>query len=284
MNNRQISILIVLYAKQLSESVTVKSIIANQSNYHNKINLTIVNNGPANLHNTSEFISLNIDKFNTINIVEYLDNKPLSLIYDEFLTQSPKSYYYVIFDDDSQLSQFYLSELSSLSADVIIPRILSKDDGNYYYPEISGRVVENVGPLNSKTLMSITSGLCLGEKTISVFTQKYKSVFDQNFALYGIDTSFFMRLRKCIANGENFNVVCLGTILHSLSRASGQTISDFRLRERLYDAAITARHYPSQKSIVYVLKKIVQNTILFKFDKVSLIIKTYFAGKHPRCK
>ncbi|WP_157837373.1 glycosyltransferase [Buttiauxella noackiae] len=282
MKNNVLSILVVLYNKELLESATIKSLL--NIDVSLSVNLTIVNNGPSSLLDVGLFKESYSYLFDSIKISEFLENKPLSMVYNYFLSQSMVSDYFLFFDDDSIFDASFLEYVSRSDADVILPRIKSCDDNKFYYPESNNEIIEEECVLCVKNIMSIASGLTLSKNIILTMSKHYSTTFDEHFALYGIDTSFFLRLSHVRSLDNNISVICNGILYHSLSRAGNQPITDFRLKERLCDAALIARHYPSKKRVVYFFKKIIQNICFLKQENVLLLIKCYISGKHPRCK
>ncbi|MHA0974011.1 hypothetical protein ACR9HQ_11090, partial [Enterobacter ludwigii] len=168
------------------------------------------------------------------------------------------------------------------NADIILPLIKNQKDSQIYYPISNNTIVTSETALDINGLISITSGLAISRKLINLMQNVYGPVFDENFALYGIDTSFFARLHRAREIHDKLSIISQDVVLHSLSRTGSQPISNIRLRERLCDAALIARHYPDVKRLTYLLKKIVQNIYRGNFTNLYLLIKCYVTGKHPR--
>lgn len=76
-----ISILIVLYDKEIAESETIKSLIKYSSK---DIEITIFNNGPNLLSDTSTTLTNMRNRFNNVKVIECVCNKPLSILYNDF--------------------------------------------------------------------------------------------------------------------------------------------------------------------------------------------------------
>lgn len=273
------SILVVLYGKDFHKSKTL-NILNEKFTLKEGTSLFVVNNGPCALSLDSPLINELKDNFLELNFIEYLDNKPLSKIYNEFIS-STKSHYYIIFDDDSCPEESYFNHLEEITEDLCLPRIKSKDDGLIYYPCIDMKpvIMDSVVDINSA--MSISSGLVISESLALNLQKHYSDIFDERYCLYGIDTSFFFRLRKLGASYCAISATCAGDITHSLSRVT-QNQTDFRIRERLYDVAITTRWYSVNYGYKPFMRKLLANLIKFRFKFVVVLISTYFKGKHPR--
>ena len=279
MKKIELSILVVLYNKKIQDSTTISSIL--QVSDKKKLKLTIVNNGPEKLFCVNEYF-VGYNDFVNIKFYEYLENRSLSKIYNEFIHENKDSTYYIIFDDDSLFEPTLISNLENSQSDIVLPLIKSQSDNRVYYPMVNNTVVTPETALKINGLISITSGLAVSNKLVGFMHQKFGAVFDENFALYGIDTSFFARLQRSPEFHGKLNLTCQSMILHSLSRAENQPISNFRLRERLCDAALIARHYPDANRICYFIKKIFQNIYHCNFNNFYLLVKCYATGKHPR--
>lgn len=273
-----IAVLIVLYNKELHKSDTLNALINCYDK--NKVALYIVNNGPNSMvsHPLLEKMK---GEFYSLSFFEFLNNKPLSIIYNDFIKSYNDVGYFVIFDDDSVIHKDFFMKIAGSESDLILPIIQSRESGDIYYPKINGGVVRNEGPLNIKGLISISSGLAISDKLTHLVRDKYGEVFDESFALYGIDTSFFYRLGS-FARTKSLSVICMSVIEHSLSRVDS-AVSPFRTKERLYDAAITARRYPSLSIYYHLFKQVVKLIVLFKISIVVDVLKCFVKGKHPRC-
>ncbi len=279
MNFCQVSVLVVIYGKKLKESKTLMSLLT--SNFYD-FNLSIVNNGPTEISQDDEYLCEIKENIKTTSLINMLENAPLSKIYNSFIFNNKESKYYVFFDDDSEIEPDFLQKVSFSNVQLLLPRIYSIDDFKYYYPTEGDVVVVDEKKIIINSLMSISSGLAIEKELVRYFYNHYDGyVFDERFALYGVDTSFFLRLRE-ISKSEIISVESSSILRHSLSRVVAEK-SERRDIERLYDTAVTARHYPQ-----FITKnhffKIVLYYLLKKKFKYSLILILYFIkGKHPRC-
>lgn len=280
MRTNKISILIVLYNKQISDSLTINSLL--QISDSLKPNLLIVNNGPESLTTFDVFKKINANLFSSVCLSEHLENRSLSRIYNDFINWYNESDYFVFFDDDSSFDPSVINNIFKSDAAVILPLIQSQSDAAFYYPIVNGKVLANECVVEQSNVISISSGLALNRNMVGIMSSRFGAVFDEHFALYGVDTSFYARLHDCYLNDIKPKIVCQGMILHSLSRSEKKPLSAFRVKERLYDSALIARHYPNRERNVYLLKKIIQNLYRCNFSNLSLLIKCYISGKHPR--
>lgn len=270
-----IAILVVLYNKEIFDSHTLKSLsclsVPNGD-------LIILNNGPQDINRSNDVLSALNKGYKSVSIITHLDNLPLSKAYNNFINFFPNSDYYIILDDDSEITLDYFNALSHLSADLMLPKIISRDDGVFYYPMYDNKIITTDQSVRIDKLMSISSGLIISGALKSKLHEKFGNVFDNRFALYGVDTSFFLRLRKM---DWEIKAIIQSYVNHSLSRTQSD-ISEFRRIERLYDLAITARHYPEYVSFYSVLKIFIKSLLQFDIKGSFALIRGYVIGRHPR--
>lgn len=90
-------ILVILYNKSINQSETLISLNDNKfTNY----DLIIYNNGPKLLDKDLLFDELQA-KILSVKLCQDMSNKPLSIIYNEFLSNNKQYERFVIFDDDT---------------------------------------------------------------------------------------------------------------------------------------------------------------------------------------
>lgn len=280
MQSQKLAMLVILYNKSFEESETLISI----ANFEKKIHqLVIVNNGPSELKEEDTFFEKLKDKHVNVNLNNYVENRPLSWIYNEFI-ENYDSDYYIFLDDDTQISKNNESYIFSLvDIDLELPKIIAISDKKQYYPIVNGLVFKKNGEINKfSNIFSIGSGLIISKNIKNIFKIHNENLFDERFALYGVDMSFFRKLNSF--NKENINIKVNSEMLidHSLSRTEGE-ISDWRLRERLYDEVITIKHYLDYKSL-RLIKCVVKQISRGNWKNLKLIFDTYYNGYHPRCK
>ena len=273
-----ISLVVVLYGKELQDSKTLMSLLK----YEFKFNtLLVYNNGPSLLSTDNTFICMLKNRFEQVTVIEDITNAPLSKIYNYFL-KNVKSNSYVILDDDTELNENYIFMLiqnaSKQEYDLVIPKIISFDS-RQYYPISNGVVIEKEGYIEGETnLLSISSGIVLNKSIFSKMLLNDNNIFDERYALYGVDTSFFKKITK------NPDVkICISSYLsHSLSRAESKD-NYFRRKERLIDLAISTRCYPSLFNYYYYLKKLISLLFTCEFKLAILMIHVFLKGRHPKC-
>lgn len=277
MKLNSISMLVILYDKTLEESQTLISL----SVFSKKINnLVIVNNGPNKIDPSTNFFENLESKHNNVELINYIENKPLSWIYNEFI-ENYKDDYMVFLDDDTPLDEVFENKIFSTSdVDVELPKIFALSDNQQYYPIVNNSVYCNEGIIdNNNIIYSIGSGLIFSKKTIEIFKSKNIKPFDERFALYGVDTSFFRRLNLILREGADMVISSSTKLNHSLSRTEGK-ISEWRYIERLYDIVLSVKYYQNYKAL-RLLKIIIKN--IHNLGFVKIILKTYYRGVHPRC-
>ncbi|HCI7748585.1 TPA: glycosyltransferase family 2 protein [Escherichia coli] len=267
-----ISVLVVLYGKEVNESETIKSLcqLDNQT-----FNLKIVNNGPKIILGISDpLIQKILRKGVNVNISEHLDNKPLSKVYNDFIDEYSASDFFIFLDDDTNVPADFLSYCKH-PIDLNLPVI--KDDGVVHYPK------GNLKNKHKLSIISISSGLSLSNNLICKYKKEFIKVFDERFALYGIDTSFFARLQRFTNQGVIFKINIGPEIQHSLSKFNSDGKNKFRTIERTYDLGLTARFYPEAISYPRFILYIIRLFITFKFGLLQKLSVVMFKGKHPRC-
>lgn len=190
---------------------------------------------------------------------------------------------FFLFDDDTNVPNGYLS-CSEENIDVRIP-IIRTSANEIMYPKIGSKVItsECIVP-EDVFIYSIGSGLVIYKSLVELFTKLNLKLFDERYALYGVDVSLFRRIMKVKESGEQVVIKVEKEMIHSLSRID-ESPSSFRLRERLIDNVITLRHYPKSKtsSIVFFMKMFMKRLFMFRFKEVFLMFNILIKGKHPRC-
>ncbi|HBR2002746.1 glycosyltransferase family 2 protein [Klebsiella pneumoniae] len=278
-------IAVVLYNKQLDESKTLLQLL--NIDYQN-YDLVIVNNGPAEIKSNCDFMSLLKNKLANVDIGEYLENKPLSHIYNLILKN--KSYDRFIFlDDDSTLDNQFLIKLDAHykdNVDLQIPLIYEITDNNLYYPLIKAKPTffEDGEIISARQdILSIGSGLVIYKNLVDKFTKLNLELFDNRYALYGVDFSLFRRM-KSMSQREDFKIQIVSYIQHSLSRNTNE-VNPLRYKERLIDSSISIRFYSRNlfTSILRIIKLSLKEIMAFRLKNVVVIFSSYFSGKHPRC-
>lgn len=268
LKNKRIGVLIVLYNKDLNESLTLNSLLKQESSIDK---LIIWNNGPLDIYDTKKL--LDGTKADLINSQE---NKSLSEIYNWFLSELLMDKYF-IFDDDTSVSNNLAEIAEDNDSDLIIPQVI--DNGKFCYPiNYSGKLIEQ--GYSPKEILSIGSGLCLDKKLVNKLKAKYNTIFDERFRFYGVDTTFFFRVSAL----HDINIYTLGTIQHSLSKniSESKGVSRFRRQERAKDLALQVRYYfkfISLKSAIGFLLRSVKNRSLVD---ITTFFKYLTLGPHKK--
>lgn len=270
-------ILILLYNKSISESETwlklYKSSVDTSS-----VSLIVWNNGPSSISLELEY--LNENRWGSVELIQTLDNKPLSYIYNQVIERYPAERY-VFLDDDSQLTETYLMAMASSNAGVAVPAILSH--GEYRSPTVSGKFTPGPYQVTDKVI-AIGSGIGVRHDIAQKIKNHYGDVFDSRFALYGVDTTFFLRLYQL---GLSDQVEMIDGFEHSLSRleSESQAMSRFRQVERAYDHGLTMRHYIPWRQAIFVIVKQALKLALGKLTWLQFVAlcKAFKTGRHPKC-
>ena len=279
MDNLTTVVLIVLFNKKPEDSTTLVSLLNSEIN---KIKLVIHNNGPEVVTLPERILKSFALKNISYELVNCISNKPLSVLYNEFIDSNLSCKTFVLLDDDSEITQSYAHSISNFNYDLETPRIVSKKDGVVYYPVSNGKVIKKDSTLDVIGTHSIGSGLIISHNLINQFKENKIKLFDENYALYGVDVSLFRRMWLLSDKGINFNVKTSSSILHSLSRTEAKE-TDFRRLERIIDFAITLRHYPTFRAYLSFCKRLLIQFCTMRFKDLVTMISVFVQGKHPRC-
>lgn len=266
-------ILVLLYNKKPSESISFISLdkaLQKLSTSCNNIKICLWNNGPNELTIDNGFES---PYYNTT-VIETIHNESLSCIYNHFL-EKYDSGKYLILDHDSLVSIEYLSECLNETFDYMIPTIMTEHGVQ------SPKVYRLRSFIGNETLLGIGSGICLSRQACNVIKDNFSTVFDERFYLYGVDSTFFLRLNK-IDLAKKIKI-SKNTVLHSLSKFEKEdvAIKKFRTKERSYDQALTLRYYFSLFTFITTFKKILGCVFLNKSDiNIFVFISALISGRH----
>ena len=275
---RELTIIVVLYNKKINESDTLISLL--DFNFsHTK--LIIHNNGPEEVFVTDYWSEKFNDKFSDFQLINCIENKPLSILYNECIENERDSKRFLILDDDTILNSDMLQCASTLNYHLELPKIISTNDGKPYYPLLKGEVIKkNELCLSGNDVVSIGSGLIINSKLIDLFEKHAEKLFDESFALYGVDSSFFRKLSR-ISKLENIVIASHTYINHSLSRVEKKQ-AIYETKERVIDIAISFRRYPNRHLAYVFLVMICKNLVDFNFTNIIMIMKLMIKPIHPR--
>ncbi|WJV40597.1 hypothetical protein QVN03_08745 [Raoultella terrigena] len=286
-NNIKTLIIVILFNKEIKESLTINSL--NDIGLNNTT-VHIINNGPDEVLLHDEFDLFMLNDNNRVYVFNFLENRPLSVIYNESLAKNDYDRY-IFFDDDSILSQDFFLELNKgfyADVDLQLPRIIDRKTELITYPRVLGcKPFTRDGAFeipSNTSFYSIGSGLVIYKKLIDKFTKNNLTLFDERFALYGVDLSLFRRIDKLRFKGEHIHAQVVTHIIHSLSSTS-EIMTDWRYKERLYDRILSIRFYSKNKIRLFVnlVRSLFKEIFRFNLSNVILIMKTFIKGKHPRC-
>ena len=277
-DRRTLAIIVVLYNNDVDSSLTVQSLLSlNRSGFvPRNCEVILWNNGPIFI----SFAELP-DGWRIINATE---NYPLSMVYNYFLT-SMCSDCVAFFDDDTSLSEKYMSDVTSFVSDSIsvpalgLPIVCSRGSLNLERPvyPVSFETGDFGTDFSAGEFRSVGSGLVINRQLADNLKSRYGDVFDERFAFYGVDTSFFARLRGL----PNVSTYFFSRIIHDLSRlAPGRDDKyKFRYRERLVDMLLMQLHYGLGKSICYVFPRAL---LYLGVGAAFYILKVFLLRRHPR--
>ncbi|MFP1761497.1 glycosyltransferase family 2 protein [Lonsdalea quercina] len=273
-------VVVVLYNKQVAASTTLSTL----ADYDFKTaKLIIHNNGPQSIELDSTSENAFQQCFGQIELNNCLDNPSLSVIYNRYIQSYPEAEKFVLLDDDTTINETFQQALLKGEADVECPKIISVFDKETYYPMSHNAVVADAEELDPFSAVSIGSGLIIRRSLVDKFRQHGLSLFDEHYALYGVDTSFFRRIHLLAHKGVAITLSTTCYLMHSLSRTEG-AMNDFRRKERIWDLAISTRQYPSVRGYYVFLKRVLSDLCAFKFRDTFLLISAFIAGRHPKCR
>lgn len=263
-------ILVVLYGKNTWQSETLRTLSqCDERGYQ----LLVWNNGPKGLLE-QDYLWLD-ENFSQYDTKETLENISLSKLYNKFIS-SYSAHKYVIFDDDSEINSLYLNDVMNYIGDGVA------------VPVIKVQNIECGPKVNSKYKCSpyrpddrveaITSGIVINKKITDAVASVYNDVFDEKFGFYGVDTSFFWRLKKMYISDK---IETIHPLNHSLSRLTDEpkNIKKFRCKERSIDVALQIRYYNESK--IYSFIRVITSALLGRNKLNAYYIAKYFIiGTH----
>lgn len=275
--------MVLLYGKEIADSETLNSIKNIRLN-NERFLLVIWNNGPKSIDcdNLDGFYKLGFD----ITIKESLENQSLAKIYNQFISEI-NSEKYIVLDDDSKLNQGYIDQVFRLNSTQIgVPLITCNN--KLVGPKLNDRLCDLKSHVcNKDKFFAIGSGLVLGHKIAKKMQIDLGQIFDERFYFYGVDATFFFRVKKIKLNK---NIKIISGFEHSLSylKKESDITTSFRLKEMSYDLGLRLRFYkPIYASVFKVLGESV-SSIIKKFRKerqkseAKYLLKAFFTGKHYR--
>lgn len=192
----KINFIVVIYATSPTQTVTLQSLASIDFSKHRIMpSLSVWDNS------TEGFGEGAIPEFcGSVNYYHIGKNEKLSVAYNKVINDSRGSQYFIILDDDSNITDEYMcSVVSYFSSDVPvgIPRIMferslispGKVEG------VRGKKIGNehldVGGVDSVGLVAMMSGTIVHRQ---VFDSGH--LFDERLSFYGVDTKFFIDYAK----------------------------------------------------------------------------------------
>lgn len=279
------TLLVVLYGKDYNQSKTLSCLAEIE---YNKYELLIFNNGPNTLENDVEhcrvLASLRNKGVNFL-IKQNINNIPLGVIYNAMFSDYQNTDRFILFDDDTFITSEYFEGIDHVdNIDLIAPIILPESTGEPFYPKINGNMVQGVYRVKpTDKIFSIGSGLVIYKRLIKKVLSEYAQVFDERFALYGVDFSLFRRVNKLRTRGVEINIEVRSSLIHSLSRVDKKD-SLWREHERLWDEVLSLKYYENNIfKFTYLMSKLVVGNIFpLRKDKLLIIYQSLRNGAHPR--
>lgn len=276
----KIGMLIVLYGTEVKDSQTLNALSTLE--LPEQMKLVIWNNGPKSIEYSyhENFDALDIE------FKETIKNESLAIIYNIFLKMINASKY-ILLDHDSNLTQHYIDELSDLDCSNIGVPIISSFDA-IRSPSLNGKAYsKGHHVVEGDLLTAIGSGVVIGNDVCHKLINTFGTVFDENFYLYGVDTTFFYRVNKALPIAK---IKIISGFEHSLSRLEEESVAikSFRKKELSYDLGLTLRYYSKGYDFYYRLFSVVggylRRWLMKERNSIHLtsFLKAFISGKHYR--
>lgn len=277
-------ICIVLYGKSAPYCKTIASL---QRKSHllvrARVKIVVWNNGPSSFSGASvESLRKQFPESISIDVLEDLNNTPLPSVYNSVLELVPCHRLCILDDDSDPDERFIVAVCSNDCADLIVPRIAVS--GVQHGPVKLGKFMAAGRHQISRPcgFFAIGSGLAPSKALMDRVRKSFGHVFDDRYALYGVDTSFCMRVERLARSGA-IEVQCIGNIEHELSRLDpGASRNEFRRRERGWDFGITLRYYFELRLVKPLLGVLLRGPVGGGSVSVLTMAKGYMRGIHPR--
>lgn len=273
-----LSILVLAYNCEIDQSRTIRSILSVPLDFSG-IRLCIWNNGPSFFLSSKTVLDALEAKGFEVTVQQTIENAPLSCIYNFFI-RNYCAENYVILDHDSDLTVEYIEYVLGVG-DNFVGMPIIQVGGKPQSPCVNGKYFS--GPYTGREFVTaIGSGLVINREVVQKLLIDYGNVFDENFALYGVDTSFFCRIYE---SGLSKRLRAIPGFNHSLSRLEVEcgNIKRFREIERSYDLGLMLRHYPSVRLVMSLLKQVVLWPLGKKKIHLYRLLKVFILGRHERC-
>lgn len=233
----KINFIVVVYATPPALTVTLKSLgLIDFSKFRITQSLSIWDNS-AEGFGKDAIPDINGD----VNYYHNGRNERLSVVYNKIVADSEGSQYFIVLDDDSEITEAYICSLFGFFSSGIpvgIPRILFKRDliSPGMVQGVRGKQISNehlkVGSKDSKDLVAMMSGTIIHRQVFDAGLR-----FDERLSFYGIDTKFFIDYAKRYPKIFILDAV----LIHSSAlRERGQT---YELRIRRLKNLVLSRLY-----------------------------------------
>ena len=273
-----ITFIVVLYQKQPIESSTLLSLEKFSSVANDSFKLIVWNNGPEGLSGDA-LSDLNSMFGTSVEVVETLENLPLSGVYNTALSRV-ESDFYCILDDDTHLTPHYLKTLAvtlrGVGGDVVVtPELVTQ--GRVESPKWFPINREWAGAYGGYFFAAM-SGVVFSDGVRKAFEANFGSVFDERFPFYGIDNVFFYRLRK-LGLLERLIVLREAPVEHRFSRHEGSQ-SGFRRYHRALDVANFFRFYPGVRSSIRFLMFLGRTASSGDLYSLKVLLRSTFLRKN----
>lgn len=277
-------LIVVLENTPYKYSLTLNSLMERSNR---EADLLIINRGPEALTFDKDFLHTLGLYVKSIMLKEYLDERPLSWIYNGVITAFTHYDRYVFFGDSCMPAHDFLHQLDShYSTDTDLQ--FTEVPGRQPHPPASertnapGKADYPAWPDNAD--FSISTSLIIYRSLIEKFLSQSMELFDNRFALYGVHENLLMRIRLLRQAGAE--IVIRPTCAFSYSSVkNGQAQAVMTEPEWIYASVLTSKYYAKSRLAAFctIAKMLLVQLVKCRLTNMRLIMKTYSAGKHPRC-
>lgn len=259
-------LIVVLYKRTVSNSLTITTFCDKCSKFHNKVSLHIWDNSPYNENDFSYLRKLGIEYKYT----HSPENLSLAKIYNKVISTTYSDQIVHIFDQDSNLTELYFDLMYKAINDepnvyLFVPYVLYGDKllspGKYKYYKGSYNKKLLLGKIFSKNTICITSGMTMR----AILREKVK--FDENLNLYGIDSMFLLDYSA----EYKYLYVINYSLSHNLSQFEIEPI-DVKIKR--FESFITSSRYIALKhsGVIAFVVCYITTSIKFLLFKIKFIL------------
>ncbi|MCH5239336.1 MAG: glycosyltransferase [Muribaculaceae bacterium] len=273
------TILVVIYKKNINDSITLQS-LRNFLKKEDNVNELIIWDNSSEYNSKEEINNFSLSfKDTKIRYIPAIENTPLSKIYNYIISLVSTSWL-ILLDDDTNLTDVYFNELNSVFKSIfdipnlILPQIYFNNQlvspAKQFF--IFGKRIKFIknGLIKAKHSTAINSGMCIN---VQYLKEKFPG-YNEKINFYGTDNDFMLKY----SDHNTFFYVLNTKLTHTLNLFS-DLINNKDVSFRIEDTKngileITKDRYAFLFPVAYIyitffkfkikLKKILCNLSIFK--------------------